>query len=290
MGLRLKFNLVLLGVFIVGLAVSGYTSYELLRRNAMDEVARSAGLMMEAASAIRAYTTNHLRPKLAATPTDRFLPQSVPAFAATETLNALRKKYPEFAYKEAALNPTNVRDLATDWEAQLVQRFRREPAETELRGQRATPTGTALYMARPIKVNFSCLACHNSPETAPPMFVEAYGARNGFGWRVDEIIGAQIVSVPVDVPLRNARRAFVTFMGSLTAVFGGLFVALNVMMTHLVVRPVSSMSDSAEQISTGDAEAPEFAEGGSDEVAVLGRAFNRMRRSLEQATKMIERK
>jgi hypothetical protein len=51
MGLRLKFNLVLLGVFAIGLAVSGDISYELLRRNAQDEVVRSAGLMMETALA-----------------------------------------------------------------------------------------------------------------------------------------------------------------------------------------------------------------------------------------------
>ena len=56
MGLRLKFNLVLLAVFGLGLLVSGYLSYTLLERNARDEVTRNAGLMMEAALAVRTYT------------------------------------------------------------------------------------------------------------------------------------------------------------------------------------------------------------------------------------------
>jgi len=41
MGLRLKFNLVLLFVFILGLGVSGYVSYDLLHKTARDEVLRN---------------------------------------------------------------------------------------------------------------------------------------------------------------------------------------------------------------------------------------------------------
>ena len=33
MGLRLKFNLVMIAVFVIGLGVTGYLSYELLHRN-----------------------------------------------------------------------------------------------------------------------------------------------------------------------------------------------------------------------------------------------------------------
>jgi len=62
-------------------------SYELLSRNAQDEVVRSAGLMLEAALAIRGYTIKQVRPILETAPAEGFLPQTVPAFAATETLN-----------------------------------------------------------------------------------------------------------------------------------------------------------------------------------------------------------
>ena len=64
MGLRLKFNLVLLAVFLLGLGVSGYISYELLHRNARDEVLRTAGVMMEAALSMRSYTVAQVRPHL----------------------------------------------------------------------------------------------------------------------------------------------------------------------------------------------------------------------------------
>ena len=82
MGLRLKFNLVLLVVFLLGLGVSGFISYDLLHRNARDEVLRNAGVMMEASLSMRSYTVGHVRPNLPYDP-EKFLPQSVPAFAAT---------------------------------------------------------------------------------------------------------------------------------------------------------------------------------------------------------------
>ena len=123
MGLRLKFNLVLLLVFLTGLGVSGYISYELLQKNAQDEVLRTAGVMMEAALSMRSYTVGQVRPHLRVVE-EEFLPQSVPAFGATEIMNQLRKKYPDYAYKEAALNPTNPRNRAVEWETDVVNEFR----------------------------------------------------------------------------------------------------------------------------------------------------------------------
>ena len=167
MGLRLKFNLVLIAVFALGLAVTAYVSHGLLVRNARDEVTRNAELMMQTALAVRGYTVSQVRPHLEMQLMRVFLPQSVPAFAATETLNELRKNYPEYFYKEATLNPTNPRNRATDWEADLVNQFRNQPALKAMMGERDTPTGRALYIARPIQItNPACLACHSTPDAA----------------------------------------------------------------------------------------------------------------------------
>jgi HAMP domain-containing protein len=289
MGLRLKFNLVLLVVFLIGLGAAAWVSHGLLVHNAREEVTRNARLMMEMALAVRGYTITQIRPRLELQLLQTFLPQSVPAFAATETLAELRKTYPDYFYKEATLNPTNPRNRAADWEADLVQEFRNRPDRKEVVGERETPTGRALYIARPIQVtNPACLACHSTPEAAPATMVKLYGPSNGFGWRHNDIVGAQVVSVPMAVPLRNAQRAFYTFLGSLVAVFALVFVALNAMLSWLIVRPIARMSHAADQVSTGNFDLPEFPERGQDEIARLGRAFNRMRRSLQKAMQMIE--
>jgi protein-histidine pros-kinase len=289
MGLRLKFNLVLMAVFVVGLGVTGYISYELLQRNARDEVLRSAGVMMEASLSMRHYTVSQVRPNLAMD-ADKFLPQSVPAFSATEIMNQLRKKYPDYAYKEAALNPTNPRNRAVEWESDIVNAFRNDPSRAEIAGTRDTPTGPSLYLARPFQIkDGACLACHTTAEMAPPAMVKIYGPNNGFGWKLNEVIGAQIVSVPMDVPIRNANHAFVTFMTSLTAVFAVLFVILNIMLTSLIVQPITRLSEAADQISKGKLDAAEIDDQGRDEVSQLGQAFNRMRRSLEKAISLIDK-
>lgn len=288
MGLRLKFNLVLVVVFLAGFAAAGFVSRELLQENARDEVVRDARLMMEAAGSVRTYTVDQIRPHLIKQLDEVFLPQTVPAFAATETINTLRKKYTEYSYKEATLNPTNPRDRTLDWEADIVNRFRDHADLKEIVNERQSSNGRSLFIAKPIQIsNPACLQCHNTAAEAPPTMVKIYGDSNGFGWKHNEIVGAQLVSVPMEVPLQKAERAFTTFMGSLAAVFVAVFIVLNIMLSWLIVRPIRKMSESADKISTGDFGEPEFKEKGGDEVAVLGSSFNRMRRSLEKAMQMI---
>jgi len=289
MGLRMKFNLILLAVFLVGFGVTGWITNELLQRNARGEVVRNAELMMETALAIRGYTVNQVAPHLQLQLLRVFLPQSVPAYAATETLNVLRKKYPDYSYKEAILNPTNPRDRTTDWEADLVHAFRDNADKKEIAGERDTPTGRALYIARPLQIkDEACLACHSVPSAAPASMIKLYGEANGFGWKMNEIVGAQIVSVPMSLPIKNADRAFRTFMISLFAVFAVVFIVLNLMLSWMIVRPIQKMSKAADQVSTGDFAIQEFSELGKDEIGVLGASFNRMRRSLQKAMQMIE--
>lgn len=289
MGLRLKFNLVLLGVFLAGFGVAGYISHDMLFRHAREQVLAEARLVMEAALAVRGYTVAQVRPHLDSIMHEQFLPQTVPAYAATETLAELRKKYPNYNYKEAILNPTNPRDRASDWEADLVNNFRNRPDSKEITGQRDTPTGRSLYVAHPIRIeSAACLPCHSTPGVAPPSMIKVYGNANGFGWKLNEVVGAQVVSVPMSVPLENANQAFRTFMVSLAAVFLAVSVVLNLMLSALIIGPVSRMSAAADKISTGDFDQPEFPDDGRDEVAVLASAFNRMRRSLEKAMQMID--
>ena len=288
MGLRTKFNLALLLVFAAGLGVTGYISYTLLQKNAQDEVLRNAGVMMEAASSMRYYTQKHVSPKLDYQP-DIFIPESVPAFAATEMMNQLRKKYDNYHYKEAVLNPTNPRDRAVEWESDVVNEFRNSADKKEIMGMRMAASGPALYLARPLKiVDPGCLVCHSTPDKAPAAMLTQYGPNNGFGWKLNEIIGAQVVSVPMSLPIANADRAFVTFMASLSVVFVLLFLILNVMLSYLIVRPITQLSEAANEISTGNMDIPEFADKGNDEMALLSKSFNRMRRSLQKAISLID--
>ncbi len=124
MKLLVKFNLVYLLVMSLGIALSGYIARQLLQDNAQQEVVGSARMLMEKALAVRSYTNTQIKPLLVSQMTHEFLPQTVPSYSAVEVLGALLSKHPEFAYKEATLNPTHPHDKATSWEADIVGQFR----------------------------------------------------------------------------------------------------------------------------------------------------------------------
>lgn len=289
MKLIVKFNLVFLAVFLVGLGVAGAISHNLLQRNAREEILQNARIMMEAALAQRAYTNTQVAPLLETQMRYKFLPQSVPAYSATEMFNKLRATFTDYAYKEATLNPTNPRDRATDWEADIVHQFRNGHATTEVIGERDTPAGRTLYLARPIQIKDpACLRCHSTIEAAPQTMIDSYGTANGFGWQLNEIIGAQVVSVPTNVPLARANQTFRVFMLSLTGVFVLIFIALNLMLASIVIKPVTQLAAMADQVSLGNLDVTEFPATGNDEIGALAAAFGRMHKSLSKAMSMLE--
>jgi hypothetical protein len=159
---------------------------------------------------------------------NEFHPQSVPAFSATEIFGYLREKFPDFFYKEATLNPTNPRNRATDWETDVVNQFRNAPNQTEIVSTRDTHAGPSLFLARAIKVNnVSCLECHSTPDKAPAEMIKLYGSANGFGWKLNDVIGAQIVSVPMTVPVEMAETVFRTLVLWLAGAFVVILVCGN---------------------------------------------------------------
>lgn len=290
MKLRSKFNLMLLAVFTVGLGVSGYLSYTQLNENARNEVLGNAGVLMESLLAARTWAVKEVGPNLRETDEDEFLLMGVPPYVANKVMVDVRKRYPEFGYREVALNPMNPKDLPADWEARIVDRFRSDPKQREDWGIRQTSDGPILYLARPIDIPSSgCLGCHSTPEKAPAHIVREYGTQGGFGWKLKEIVGAQIVTVPMSVPIANAQRMFTTFMVSLAGVFLVLFVLLDLMLVRLIVKPLGGMANAANEISKGNLDISEFNEAGKDEVSDLATSFNRMRRSLIKAMAMFDR-
>lgn len=290
MKLITKFNAVILAVFLVGLSITAWMTWSILQANARTEIVERAGLMMEAALSTRNYTIKEIAPLLRPHMNETFLPQTVPAYAATQAFEFLRAKHSEYGYKEATLNPTNPRDRAADWESDIISAFRNSDALTEVVGERQTPTGPSLYLARPIRItNPNCLTCHSTPDAAPKAMLASYGTANGFGWQLNEVIGAQVVSVPMDVPIAQAKRAFITFISTLIGVFVAIIVALNVMLRRIVINPITRMAEIADNVSKGEPNTPEFDSTGHDEITVLAESFTRMRRSLDKAINMLRK-
>jgi HAMP domain-containing protein len=288
MGLKAKFNLVMLAAFAAGLSLAAVVFWNILRENAEREVLQEAGIMTAAATAMRSYTFNEVAPLLEEQMKVRFLPHTVPSWAAQTNLREIEARYPNYRYKEAALNPTNPADRASDWEADIIAQFRRDPALKEFVSSRDSPVGPILSVSRPIQITApGCLSCHTTARQAPPAMVDLYGSANGFGWKLNEVIGAQIVSVPMQVPMDRAQRVLQITLVGLATIFALMLILLNVLLHYIIVRPVRRIAAAAGDVSMGNMDAPEIQIKGNDEIASLAGSFNRMRRSLANAMKLL---
>lgn len=289
MKLLWKFNLLLFVVFGLGMALIAVEARSFLQRQAMSEVMRQAGLMSASAGATREYTETQVTPLLVKTAkhTQDFLPQTIPFFAATSTFQDVRQHYPDYTYKEAALNPTNLRDRANDWESDIIGYFRDHPAAGELIRTRDAATGASLYMAHPIRVEAGCLQCHSTPQVAPAAMIRRYGAANGFGWNNGEVVGAQIISVPMTVAEEMSKRGLHELLLDLTVIFLFAILLIDAGLFFIVIRPLRTISSAADRISQGEMGLPQLVVTGNDEVAHVTRSFNRMHTSLSKAMDLL---
>jgi HAMP domain-containing protein len=284
-----KLNLLLILVFGLGLVLIAMNARSSMLEDAKKTVLNQAELMAASSKATRDYTEEEISPILENTPDHKneFLPQTIPFYAATVTFNRLRKTFPDYTYKEATLNPTNLVDRASDWEADIVNDFRNHPEKAQVVGERNTAVGQSLYLARPIAVEEGCLTCHSQPSVAPAALVKRYGTQNGFGWHPHEIVAAQIISVPMSVPVEMVNEGFRNLLITLGAIFFAAIALIDIGMYYLVIQPLRRVSQSADRISTGEIDLPPLPVSGKDEIAQVTTSFNRMHTSLKKAMEML---
>ena len=289
MKLLAKFNLVFIVVFGVGMAILSYNAHTFLMTNARQQVLQQAELMSASASATMNYTDQQVSPLLEKSERYKttFLPQTIPFYAANTTFRLLRSSHPNYSLREAALNPTNPDDRAEAWEADLIHYFRNNPGQEEHVGQRSTPVGPFLYVANPIVAEAGCMSCHSSPSAAPRAMVAHYGRDNGFGWTQGGVMGAQIVSVPMSVPIAIANQGFRNLLIGLGSVFLVTILLIDLAMYMIVIRPLRKVSKNADIISKGDVEMPPLEVRGRDEIAAVTASFNRMHTSLIKAFELL---
>lgn len=287
-----KFTLMLLGVFFVGILISGIALSRLLNYTAQAELTSKALMLMETMNSVRQYTVDEVRPELAKIDGDTFLPEIVPSYSAHTVFDFLQSspEYEGFLYKEAVLNPTNPKDQADEFEISLITAFQQPDSPEDIEDFRTLPGGKKLYyIARPIQIKQdACLECHSTVSRAPKSMVDLYGTDGGFGWELNEIVGTQLISVPAETVLMKANRSLLITLGIFTVAFAIAIFLVNFWLKRYVVRPLNRMASVAEAVSTGDTQA-EFTKWSEDEVGKLTDSFNRMRLSLQMAMQRLER-
>ena len=296
-----KLNL-LLGAILIVLTLTIGTLLSIILQNYAEQiVAKQASLLMETMNSVRYYTNTQVNPELASRleTESLFLPQTVPAYSAREIFEHLRtkEKYNQFFYKEATLNPTNLRDKADPFETEIVQSFResvdlykQDIADLQQQGFRTNSGGDFFYIARPLAVKEeSCLRCHGIPQDAPASQIATYGKNNGFGWQLNEIVGAQIISVPASKVVKQAQNLCWLVMGQVIIFLFLGIVVINLFLKFMITDPINKMSFLSKKLSTGDFNV-KFEKKSNDEIGILAGSLNRLKVSLKMAMEMIENK
>jgi Protein of unknown function (DUF3365) len=281
-------RLVLIPIFVVVAIVGSGGAYLLLRNDAMTRAAENARFVLNTATAIRAYTQDHVLPDVSKAPTSQFYETSVPAFAAQNVFERVQKMNPAYSYREPALNPTSPNNRPTAVEVELINRFRTDGKLTELTGIRDSQAGWVFYLARPIRItDAACLVCHSTPDKAPPAMIAKYGPSNGFGWKLNETIGIQTLTVPIAEQLKGSVELAVSLAAGLLLVFVVTYFAVAYMLQVTLVRPLRDLTQAAEAASVSVADRAAPVASGMREIRDLGDAIERLRVSLMKALRRL---
>jgi HAMP domain-containing protein len=280
-------------IFAVSVLVAMLLLNQLFGVQARTLINQRSNFFMDSMLAVREYTSQKVNPIVA--PLNEqgevFRPEAVPSYSATTVFEFLRSQpqYRQFSYREATLNPTNLKDKADSFEAKLVETFRSDGGRKILSGDRVTSLGTFHYVAKPIRVSKeSCLSCHSTPDRAPKSQILAYGTTNGFGWNLNEVVGAQIVTVPVEEVVATKNRSLLLTGALLLLTFLAVALVTNRVLGQLILRPMRAISLKADEASVTPASVSFDEKSRQDEIGLLARSFERMKQSLAISMQMLK--
>jgi len=114
-----------------------------------------------------------------------------------------------------------------------------------------------------------------------------YGPNNGFGWHMGEIIGVQLLTVPVTQQFRSTLELVSILIGGLALIFAIAYFALTAAMEATVAAPLSRLAEAAEQASRSTSALPGLPVVGAREIRTLSEAIQRLRISLVKALTQI---
>ena len=299
LGRRLTLLLVL--IFVGVLSLGGSALYSVLYRSALIDLTDKGIIVMEMMSAIERYTSQEVSPELVERLDKEFLPEAIASYSVHEVFDNFQEGYnlrdfTDFSFRQAVLNPTNPQNQADSFESSIIDKFRDQnktnptSLSSEKTGFRTIDESSYFYIARPIKIqSVSCLRCHSTPEIAPRSIIDQYGDQNGFGWQLNEVVGAQLIHIPINKTFNDTFKRFtiviIVFSASLIFVVFWLYSWIR----RNVVSPINYMVATSERaLDSGDP--PEFKEfkRNKDEIWRLASVINLISSNLRQKTKRLE--
>jgi HAMP domain-containing protein len=276
-------------VYFVTVLVTSSAIYFYTKQQVYIRAEKELELLVDVVKSIQSFVAKDLRPHFMKE--QIFYSPSFSGIAATSRIaNYFKLEQPQYYISNSSDNPLNPNNIAKGLELELLNKFRSDRALESVNTIGEIGGLNYLVSSAPKVSKKGCLRCHGSPEMAPNDVKEAYGTESGFGYKPGEVVGVSIVGVPLeDVQSLSVRRGLMV-IGAITILFTIIFLILNILVRHQMLKPIIEITTVAKAVSRGDVGREMPVRSRNDEISDLSIAFELIRRSLVAAIKRMRRK
>jgi len=230
----------LAGLLLVMAALVGFFAFTLnlhLERLMEGEAREKASLILSQVEAVQGYVRTKLRPAMyRVLPNDQFVIEAMSTSYITRlVMSDLNLAREAFTYRRVGIGARNPDYEATALERDLIGRFEAEPQLVRLE-EFAQQNGERYFVtARPQRFEPACLHCHGDPAKAPKELIERYGAERGFGRKVGQLAGIDLVRLKVQRDVGGIREATFSFAMLFAGAILVMFLVIQGFFNRLVV-------------------------------------------------------
>ena len=185
------------------------------------------------------------------------VPADSSEIASLARMSRLKAAFQTLDYRLLPATPTSIGTVIQDL-PDLAARFKSQGAPAELSGEIGKDGARRHYLARPVRDD------------------------------AGQITAVKLVTLGMQFYIHDAERALYALMGSMLVIFVVVFAMLNLLLDRMIIRPITQIAKTADEISVGNLELPEIKPESKDEIGTLVVAFNRLRRSTEEAIRMLK--
>jgi len=259
------------------------------RERAVAEAEVKAKLILDRNLATHTYFTHTLKPKVFEfTQPFRSKDYFEPAWmSSTYAVREIEKIFNsmdngDYYYKECAINARSPQNEADEFEKAFIEELNTDP-KLVYRSLIRNLDGAYYFviLRRGEVMEATCLRCHSDPANAPKDLVAAYDAERSFNRKVNEVVSAISIRVPISAAYAKADQFSQQLSTVFIIVLMTLFAVQYIIYRFIVIKPIINLKNKAQSISKDDTLlGEEIPLPISKEFSELARTFNAMSRRL----------
>ena len=224
---------------------------------------------------------------------DEFIPETMStSFVARNIFEEVNKSFPDYLIKFSSDHPRNPTNAANQEELKLIDYFRKNPNATEWTGSLKMGGKNYMIHCSPMRMVQSCLQCHGRPEDAPASLSANYGTKNGFNYALGEVVGLDLVGIPLDrlnaAITKEAVNQLIVMMIGIALLFGSLLFIFRLVVGKRLAAITAHFEKAAQQEDYASLAPIDLGE--KDEIGVLASSFNSLATRLRILYASLEQK